>query len=143
MTKTKSLLITSSIVIFGSLILNLILFEIGKLAGGFGDDVLVPANDQPFDYIPFISLTLMLTISALVGYAVLRILAGKVELFKGKDLLIFNIGAIVVYVLMIFPPLVFDDLVTVIFLQIIHVATLGITILFVNRFGKEFPVETT
>lgn len=128
----RSYMITASLLLVGSVLANIFLFEIGKLLGAFGSNFLLatPTGLIQMNWTLIIQSTLMYLVGALVGF------------FLVVRLTNINLGIIrilaILFVMGTFMPLVFVDgnALSRLFLALMHVATALIVIPVLTSSGR-------
>ncbi len=127
-----SFLTTAVIAIVVPLVVNLALFFIGTLVGAFPDTIKLPTTGNPFTFIEFTMLTLGTTIGAVIAYWLLQ------RFLPNYSIQLFILGSLLVYAALLIGPFGIpgSNTLTIVFLQIIHLDTLGIVLYLIWRYHK-------
>lgn len=114
-----------------SVVINEILFFIGKAMGAFPETVMVPNQNQPFNALPFI-------FSSIIPSLVAGLVMGLINHIAKAPKKIFNIIAIVLVLLSLYSPFTIPmaPMSMIIVLNIMHLVVAGNLIYFYNRIIK-------
>ncbi|MFD2570064.1 DUF6069 family protein [Spirosoma soli] len=128
---TRKLLYLVPIAGLAAAILNAILFLIGSSTGAFSPDYINPNTGQPITVGPVI-------MASIVPALVAGILLALLNRFTKNPLKIFNIIALVVFVLMFATPLMLPNapMGMVVILELMHVVVAGVVVWVFNKYAK-------
>lgn len=114
--------------IASSIIINVILFYVGKAAGAFPETVLIPNQNAPLTIIPVI-------LSSILPSIIAGLVMGLINKFSSKPKKIFNIVATILLILSFGNPFMIPEvpMAMVVVLNLMHVVVAGNLMYFYNK----------
>ena len=114
-----------------SIVINVILFFIGKAMGAFPETVLIPNQGKPFTVVPFI-------FSSMIPSIVAGLVMGLINHFSKKPKKVFNIIALILVVLTFINPFFIPGapMMMIIILNIMHVVVAANLVFIYNKIIK-------
>lgn len=114
--------------IVSSIVINSILFYLGKAAGALPDTVLIPNQNAPITIVPII-------ISSIVPSIIAGLVMALINKFSSKPKKIFNIIAIILVILSFANPFMIPQvpMAMVVVLNLMHIVVAGNLMYFYNK----------